>query len=96
MEHVQLRTDIVTEWQTKTIASFIAGTVRMEKGQENPLLKAVEQIKLVNQDRTGRPENRQAASSEMSLEEIMEKGSPTAADQNGIGSFERALRGFRA
>lgn len=87
----RLRQDLVLEWQTRTLAAFISGTVRVEKGSKNPLLEAVKDIKLVQDP--GKPKAvEKQPSEEHSLEWIMEHGSPTA--DNSTGSFERAMQGF--
>lgn len=55
----ELKRDLVAEWQTKTLAGFIAGTVKVPKGKTNPLAKAVDKIKLVrDEDMPDEEENR--------------------------------------
>lgn len=75
------------EWQTKTLAMFVAHTVQVPKGKSNPLLKAVDKISL-NKD-----EKRDNSAVEADPEVFVEEGSQTA--QNHIGSFERVLGGFK-
>jgi hypothetical protein len=57
------------------------------KGKSNPLLKAVDKIKLTEQ----KTETESAAEADPSV--FVEEGSQTA--QNAVGSFERMLHGLR-
>lgn len=92
------RDDMVVEWQTKTLANFIANTVKVPKGKQNPLVKAVESIRLVDmkelEDGTipYTPEQIDPADDPAVY---VEQGSQVAEQRNSPGSFERLLNGFR-
>lgn len=79
----ELKRDLVTEWQTKTLASFIAGTVKVPKGKNNPLAKAVDKIRLV--DDRDMPEE----------PEVDREGPRDNRASNPVGTFEQLSRGFK-
>lgn len=83
----RLHRGALIEWQTKTLASFIAATVPVEKGKGgNPLAKAAEKVRLRLEDDEG------VADNDVPMEVWLEEGSQTA--ENSEGSFEQLMRGF--
>lgn len=71
----------ITEWQTKTLAAFIAASVPMEKkGQKNPLLDEAMRISLTF-------EGDEALVKDVPPEVYVEQGSQVAQNKNG--SYER-------
>lgn len=84
----RLYASTIAEWQTRTLAQFIAATVPLEKGQKNPLADEAAKIRLRLENDKGKADN------DVPIEEIIEKGSQVA--QNQPGSFERLMGGFGA
>ncbi len=62
-------------WQTRTVCQYIACTVRIEKGKQNPLLEAASKIFLDKLE-----------SQEL---ELAQKQAP--AKENTVGSYERLM-----
>lgn len=90
---LRLERNVVTEWQTKVLAGFIANTVPTAKGKKNPLVAEVSKIKLVSdKDRT---DFSSGPKPEADPEVFVEEGSQVAADRNKVGSWERLHRGFK-
>lgn len=93
-----LRSDMVVEWQTKTLANFIANTIKVPPGRTNQLVKAVDRIKLVDIKEVDgsipyTPE--QVTQQADDPEVFVEQGSQVAEERNGVGSYEKLMRGFR-
>lgn len=84
----RLSRNTITEWQTRTLAQFIAATVPVEKGKRNPLADEAAKISLRVEDKQGK------ADDDRSIEEVIEKGSQTASNKNLPGSYERLMAGF--
>lgn len=84
--------ETIAEWQTRTLAQFIAATVpQQKKGQKNPLAEEAAKIRLeFKGDKSSR---KSSSDDERSLEDIIENGSKVA--ENAPGSYERLMRGFR-
>ncbi len=82
----RLYTKTIAEWQTRTLAQFIAATVPMEKGKPNKLAEAAEKIRLRLEDDDGQ------ADDDTPLEVFIEEGSKVA--ENSAGSYERLMGGF--
>lgn len=78
--------NIIAEWQTRTIAQFIAATVPVEKGKRNTLAEEAEKIRLRLEDEKGTSE------SDAPPEVFVEEGSQVA--KNAAGSYERLMAGF--
>lgn len=76
----------ITEWQTRTLAQFIAATIPVEKGKKNPVADAAAKLSLRIEDETGNSDD------DTPMEKYLEEGSQTA--DNGTGSFERLTAGF--
>ncbi len=76
------------EWQTKTLASFIAATVPTEKGKPNGLLKEAEKISL-NLDGEAETLEKQVINDPSVF---VEQGSQSVS--NRVGSYERLMGGF--
>jgi hypothetical protein len=89
----RLRRELVVEWQTKTLASFIANTVQV-KGS-NPLLKAVDKVRLVDKKELEGMTQQSGPKPEDDPEIYVEQGSQIAESRNKPGSFEALLQGFR-
>lgn len=70
-------------WQTKLICSFIAHTVPVEEGQENPLAKAAETITLDPRELTSAGKS----------DDINTKRPEQYADSNALALFARGLGG---
>jgi len=90
---IRLERHAVIEWQTKTLASFIANTVPVAKGKTNKLVAEVRNIKLVNEDDREKFSNKPAPDADPEV--FVEEGSQVAVDRNKPGSWERLHRGFR-
>lgn len=86
LKYDRLHTQTIAEWQTRTIAQFIAASVPLEKGQKNPLIPAADKIRLRMEDESGE------SPSDVPPEVFIEKGSQVA--ENAPGSFERLMGGF--
>ena len=82
----RLHRNTITEWQTRTLASFIAATVDTQ-GKRNPLAEEADKIRLRVEDKKGK------ADSDVPMEVFLEQGSQVA--ENPAGSFERLARGFQ-
>lgn len=79
----------IVEWQTQTLATFIASTIQMErKGQKNPVLEAALKIRLD----TGEKGGQRGSADDTPIEDIIENGSRTA--ENSAGSYEKLMAGF--
>jgi hypothetical protein len=89
----KLERDMVTEWQTKTLAGFIANTIPVPKGKSNKLAKEVDNIRLVNQEDLKRAAGPQGQ--EADPEVFVEEGSQVAEERNSRGSWEAIHQGFR-
>lgn len=88
----RLRQQTIAEWQTRTLATFIAATVPMEKkGQKNPLLDEAQKVRL---RMDGDEEEDRRSSADVPPEVFIEQGSQVAQDRNGNGSYERLRRAF--
>jgi hypothetical protein len=92
-----IRRDIVTEWQTKTLANFSAATVQVPKGKSNPLARAVDAITLVSHEdlksigASRMPEATNPKAFDPAV--FVEQGSQVA--KNPVASFERIAQGLR-
>lgn len=82
----RLYTKTIAEWQTRTLAQFIAATVPTDKGKTNKLAQAAEKIRLRLEDDEG------AADDDTPMDVFIEEGSKVA--ENPTGSFERLTSGF--
>jgi hypothetical protein len=79
----------ITEWQTRTLAQFIAATVQMEKkGQKNPLMAEASKIRL----RLEGDDDESLSGDDVPPEVYIEQGSQVA--QNDNGSYERLRSAF--
>lgn len=79
----------IAEWQTRTLAQFIALTVPMEKkGQKNPLLEEANKIRL----RLDGEDEEEESKKDVPMEVFIEEGSQVAQNKNG--SFEALTRAF--
>lgn len=78
----------IAEWQTRTLAQFIAATVRVKKGTRNPLADAADKVALTF-------DSESSGADQQSMEDWIEHGSAVAAERNRPGSFERLTRGLR-
>lgn len=74
----ELKRDLVAEWQTKTLASFIAGTVKVPKGRTNPLAKAVDKIKLVHDEDRPKESAKPASNPTGTFEQLSQGFKPPA------------------
>jgi hypothetical protein len=87
---------LLMEWQTRTLASFIAGTVPVEKGKKNPLAAAVSEIRIPLLGEDSEADNNEEAEADVSPEnqfDFIESGSKVAEARNARGSFERLRAG---
>lgn len=83
----------IAEWQTRTLAQFIAATVPGDgKSKKNPLAEEAAKIRL---DWGSGSKSESGGSSEDDLADIIENGSKVAMERNQRGSYERLMRGFR-
>lgn len=82
----RLREQTIAEWQTKTLAQFIAATVATDKGKKNPLAEEAAKIRLRLEGDDGK------ADSDVPMEKYIEEGSQVA--ENVEGSYERLMQGF--
>ena len=81
----------LVEWETKTLAIFIAGTVQVDKGKSNPLLKAAEKIKLpMNFDDEESEEDAAAEDPDVFVEQGSQK---VKARPGSFEAFERTMGG---
>lgn len=85
--------ETVTEWQTKTLAAFIANTIPVPKGKVNRLAKEVDNISLVNEKDLKKYAGSPAP--ETDPEVFVEEGSQVAEERNSRGSWEALHQGFR-
>lgn len=67
-------------WQTRTVCQFIAATVRVDKGKQNPLMEAANKIVLDTQEST----------------ELEALSSKPQVKENPVGSYERLMSGFNS
>jgi len=80
---LRLYNNTITEWQTRTLAQFIAATVP-EGGKA--LQKEAAKIRLRVEDEKG------SADDDTPMEKYIEEGSQVA--DNAVGSYERLMQGF--
>ncbi len=81
----------VVDLQTRAVVTFIAGTVRVEKGKRNHLLEQANKFKLFAD--SADPSGVQSTDSVDRPEVFVEQGSQVA--DNRPGSFEALMQGFR-
>ncbi len=86
LKATRLHNKTIAEWQTRTLAQFIAATVPTERGKRNTLAEAAEKIRLRMEDDDG------VADDDRPIEQVIEQGSQVA--QNSHGSYERLMGGF--
>lgn len=87
LKEQRLYRQTIAEWQTRTLAQFIAATIPMtKKGQKNPLADEAAKVSLNMEDDKGKSDK------DVPMETYIEKGSQVA--QNVPGSFERLVAGF--
>jgi 2-succinyl-5-enolpyruvyl-6-hydroxy-3-cyclohexene-1-carboxylate synthase len=90
----------LTEWSTRTLATFIAAAVPLEQGQKNPLVDEARkiEIRLVGDPTADTEPTAPGADDhethQAALQKIIEEGSPTAEARNRVGSAERLLNGL--
>jgi hypothetical protein len=81
----------IAEWQTRTLATFIAATVPQEKkGAKNPLLEEAQKVRLQMEGE----ESEDDKAKDVPPEVFIEQGSQVAQNRNG--SYERLRRAFGA
>ena len=81
----RLYRNTITEWQTRTLAQFIAATIDTG-GKKNPVAEEALKIRLRMEDEAGKSDD------DTPIEQIIEEGSKTAS--NSTGSYERLMAGF--
>lgn len=88
---------VVVEWQTRTLAAFIAATVPVEKGKKNPLASEAAKIRIpmLGDDSEADTEDEVEADTSPENFDFIESGSKVAESRNSAGSFERLRSGVR-